>query len=126
MLDHVEGRRFLVKPARKDALPLAVGPLDVDLDEGAGQLFQFPGRRRFAGPQANDDIFHPHRLAGLQGQIADDAVAFVEQADHGGTFRHWRHARLVDPGPRNVGGHRISGRKLVGLAAAGGCSCEKQ
>jgi hypothetical protein len=81
---------------------LPVGPKAIDLDEGAGQLFGFPWRGRFTCPQADRDILDPHRLAGLQRQVADNAVALVEQADHRDALGHRRHPWLVGRSARHV------------------------
>jgi len=77
------------------------------LHKGAGQLFQFPRRAGFAGAQANRDIFNPHRLAGFQHQVADDAIPLVEQAQHGDSLRHRGHPRLVRRRSRDVDGDRL-------------------
>jgi hypothetical protein len=117
MLDDVERRRLLVEPAREDAVegPLGVG--HVELDEGAGQLLDLPRRRRFAGAQADDDVPDPHRLAGLQRQVPLDAVALVEQADHGDALRHRRRARrFAGHRLRNVHRRLLDRRLAVTLA----------
>jgi hypothetical protein len=49
MLDDVQRRRLAVQPAREDALELALRISDIDLDEGAGERLNFPGRGRLAG-----------------------------------------------------------------------------
>jgi hypothetical protein len=88
MLDGVEGRRFLEQPARKGALEAPLRVADVELDEGSGQRLDLPGRAGFAGSEADDDIAGADRLSGLERQLARDAVALVEQADHRRAFRH--------------------------------------
>jgi hypothetical protein len=93
VLDGVERRRLLVEPAGKDPAELAVRAAHVELDEGAGQLLDLPGRGGLAGAQAHDHVADPHRLARPQRQIALEAVALVEQAEHGDPFRHRRRAR---------------------------------
>jgi len=80
VLDDVERRRFLVDPAREYPPPAAVGLLHVQLDERPGQPLILPRRTGFAGAQADDRVLDLERLARLQGQIADDAVALVEKA----------------------------------------------
>jgi hypothetical protein len=90
MLDDVERRRFLVHPAREDALILAVGALHVELDERAGQRLGLPRRALFAGAKPNDGVLDPHRLPGFQNQVADDSIALVEEAKHGDALRHRR------------------------------------
>jgi hypothetical protein len=120
MLDDVERGTFLVEPAREDPAPILVRPLHVDLDEGARQLLAFPRRRRLAGAQADDDVLDADRLPRLQSQILDDAVALVEQAEHGDALGHRRHARLVGGRLGNLDGDGIAFRRLViALAAAG-------
>jgi hypothetical protein len=94
VLDHVERGRFLVEPAREHPLPLPVRPLHVDLDERAGQLLAFPRCGRLARAKSNDDVLHLHRLARLQGQVADDSVPLVEQTEHGNAIRHGSDPRL--------------------------------
>ncbi len=80
MLDDVERRAFLVQPARKDPLPVAIGPAHVELDEGAGQPLGFPRRGGVAGAKPDQRVLGADRLARLEREIADDAVALVEQA----------------------------------------------
>jgi hypothetical protein len=123
VLDDVERRRFLVQPAREHSAPAPVGALDIELDECAGQRLAFPRRGRLAGPQADDDVLDPHRLAGLQGDVADDAVALVQQPEHGDPLRHRRDPRLAPGRGRDAGRHRLAVRFLLGrlvAAAAGG------
>jgi hypothetical protein len=100
MLDDVERRRLLVEPAREDSVEGALRVGDVQLDEGAGQLLDLPGRGRLAGAEANDDVADAQRLARLHRQVALDAVAFVEEADHRDPLRHRRR-------PRRFAGHRL-------------------
>jgi len=92
VLDGVERRRFLVEPARKDPAELPVRAAHVELHEGAGQLLDLPRRGRLAGAQPHDHVADAHRLAGPQGQVAPEAVALVEQADHRDPLRHRRRA----------------------------------
>jgi len=95
MLNDVERRTFLVEPARKDAGEVfRAAFLHIDLDEGAGQRFFFPGRGSFAGAQANDQVWrNAQRLAGLQFDIADDIVALVKDAEHRDALGHRGDAR---------------------------------
>ena len=62
--------------------------MDVDLDEGAGELLLFPRSCRLAGAQTHDDVLPPDRLAGMERHVLDDAVALVEDAEHGDALRH--------------------------------------
>jgi len=122
MLDDVERRRFLVKPAREHPLPAAVGALDVELDESAGQNLALPWGGGLAGAKPDDDIPDPDRLAGPQRNVADDSVALVEQPEHGDSLRHRSHPRLR---ARRLGDFRrldpparLALRILAALAAA--------
>jgi hypothetical protein len=55
-----------------------------------------------------------------QGQVTDDAVALVEQADDGDSLGHRSHAFLAgDNCPRHVDGDRLAFLRLVGAVAAG-------
>jgi hypothetical protein len=67
------------QPAGKIAPPFAIGAAThVELHERARVLHIFPRRAGFAGLQAHDRVTHPHRFAGLERQIAGQAVALVE------------------------------------------------
>ncbi len=94
MFDHVQRRRLAIQPAREDALELTLGIANVDLDERAGERLHFPRRGRLAGAQPHDDVADPHRLAGTQREIAREAVALVEEPEHGDSLRHGRRPRL--------------------------------
>jgi len=120
MLDHVERRAFLVQPARKHPIPFAVGLEIVELDEGAGQPFGLPRRGRIAGAKADCDVLDPHRLAWLQGEIADDAVALVEQGDHCHAVGHRGHAGGIDPRRKLLDDDLVVGHRLVSSAIARG------
>jgi hypothetical protein len=110
VLDDVQRWRLLVDPARKNAAPTIVGPLHVELDEGAGQLLFFPRGSLLAGAQADDCVLPSHRLARPKGHVLDDSVALVENAEHGDALRHGgysalprrRRARLGTRGSRHV------------------------
>jgi len=69
--------------------------LHVDLDESASQLLGLPGRGRLAGAQPDDHILPSCRLAGMQRNILDDAVALVEDSDDRHALRHRRDAALA-------------------------------
>jgi hypothetical protein len=94
--------------------------LHVDLQEGARQLFPLPGRGRLAGAQADDHVLHPDCLSRLQRQVADDAIALVEQPDDGDPVGHRRHAGLVGGRARHFDGHGIAlGWGFIAPAAGG-------
>nr|ART40346.1 K300 [uncultured bacterium] len=91
MLNDIAFGPFLEQPAGKDAPPFPVaGAAHVQLDEGAGFGRVFPWRGRLAGLQSDDGVADAERLAGLHRQVAGQAVALVEQADHGHPLRHRR------------------------------------
>jgi hypothetical protein len=101
MLDDVERRGFLVKPAGESPCPALVGALKIDLDECAGQRFFLPRRSFLAGAQANDDVAPFGGLARLEGDLADDPITLVEQAEHGHPLGHRCHTHL--PPRQNLG-----------------------
>jgi hypothetical protein len=74
---------------------LTVRPADIDLDKRPGQPFQFPWRGCIAGLEPHRHILDPHRLARLQRQVANDAVALVEQAEHRDPLGHRRNPGLI-------------------------------
>jgi hypothetical protein len=122
MLDDVERRRFLVEPTREDAAPALVAALDLDLDEGAGQFLCFPRGGRLARAQPYDDVLPARRLAGVEHDVLDDAVALVEDAEHRDALRHRRHALLAAGAARGRGGR---GRILLLAAAVAGGKRER-
>jgi hypothetical protein len=86
VLDDVAVGPFLEQPARKDAVPLVVALfLHRQLDKGTGFGRRFPWWSRLARPQADDGAADARAVPRAHFQIADKAVAFVEQ-------RHDRHA----------------------------------
>jgi hypothetical protein len=108
VLDDIERGRFLVKPAGKDPLELALRASDIELDEGAGELLLLPGRGRLAGTQPNDRIADTERLAGLHRQIRLDAIALVQEPDDRDALPHRRGTRgRRDLRLRDVNGHRL-------------------
>jgi len=122
MLDDIERRRFLVEPAREHASPAFVGLLDVELDERAGQGRRLPRSSRLAGAKADDRVAHAQRLAGLHRQVADDAVALVEQPDHRDAIGHRRLADIL----QRCALTRIDQRRLRLLIADGAIASTKQ
>jgi hypothetical protein len=94
MLDDIERRRFLIKPAGEDPIPLPVRPLDVDLNECPGELFLLPRRRCLARAQAHQQVLPSCRLARVKSDRLHDPVAFVENSENGDALRHRRHAAL--------------------------------
>ena len=66
MLDDVQGRAFLVQPARKYPLTGSVGLGDIKLDKCPGEPLILPWSRRIAGTQADDRIAHADRLTWFQ------------------------------------------------------------
>ncbi|WP_371262860.1 hypothetical protein [Sphingomonas sp. OV641] len=84
-----------------------------------------------AGAQTHHRVPHTQRLPRLHGEIAADAVALVEQADHGAALRHGRaagiHRRCIALHRHDIGrrivvrgvGHLLAGRgpRIVTIAA---------
>jgi hypothetical protein len=132
MLDDVERRAFLVQPARENTLPGAAGLLDVELDERPRQALIVPGRGGVARPQPHHRVAKADRFAGLQRDVADDAVALVEQAEHGNPLRHRRHAGdRLDRARRIEGGRGRAVGQAIGVTfaapATGNCGrCQRQ
>jgi hypothetical protein len=100
---------------------LPVRPLNVELHERSGQLLGLPRRRRLAGAEPHDGVFHADGLARLQREIADDSVALVEQAENRDALGHRSDAGFIHLRRRRTDGDRIAffGNLLVLLAAAG-------
>jgi hypothetical protein len=115
VLDDVERRRLLVQPAREDPLPAPLRIAHVELDEGAGQSLDLPGRGRLAGAKADDRVADPNRLPRLQSERAGDSVALVEQTQHRDTLGH-RSGPRSDRGDglRDVDRARLADRLAVG------------
>jgi hypothetical protein len=88
VLDRVEPRRLLVDPAREDPAELTVCAAHVQLNEGAGQLLDFPGRGGLANAQAHNRVADPHRLAGPKRQVALQTISLIEEADHRDPLGH--------------------------------------
>jgi hypothetical protein len=88
MLDGVERRRFLVDPSGEDPAPLLVAALHVDLDESARELFLLPRSGCLASLQPDEQVLPASRLAGPERNVADQAIALVEEADDGDPVGH--------------------------------------
>jgi len=76
-------------------VPALVRALNVKLDECAGKLLIFPGRRGFTGPEPHDCVVHPDGLAGLQCQVANDSVPLVQEPQYGDAFGHRSDVHLL-------------------------------
>jgi hypothetical protein len=126
MLHHVPVRAVLEQPAGENPVPLLVtGFLHVELDEGTSFLGIFPGSRLLARAQTHNGRTDPQRLPGLHGEIAGQAIAFIEKPDDRDALCHRRAQQrpvgldgLPGPDHRRFG---LAGRivALAGLAAAG-------
>jgi hypothetical protein len=122
VLDHVQRGRFLVEPAGEDTLELTLRIANIELKKGAGELLDLPRRGRLAGAQPHDHVVaDPNGLPRPELQIAGDAVALVEEADHRRPLWHRRRAgRHLRHGLRNVDGFGLRlGRGLTGLLGFG-------
>jgi len=96
--------------------------LHVELHESAGFLLGFPRRGCFACAQAHDCIAHAQCFAGLHFKLSGDAVAFVEQAQHGFALRHRRAGQFcAGAGERLIAGAFLAiGRgSIVAIGRAG-------
>ena len=69
---------------------MTIGLAHIDLDERAGQLFGLPRSGGIAGAQPDHGVADPHRLAGVERDIAGIAIALVQHAEHGDPLRHRR------------------------------------
>ncbi|GAA0736045.1 hypothetical protein GCM10009075_11810 [Sphingomonas trueperi] len=127
MLDDVERRLFLVEPAGEDAVPALVLAAHVHLHEGAGQPVPFPGGGALAGAQADRHLPVDARgLAGLERDLALDAVALVEHAEYRDARAHRRrggiHGGIVGAGRDGIDALRVaaaSNHQLVTGIVAG-------
>ena len=101
--------------------------MDVDLDEGAGELLRLPRGSRLARAQPNDHVLPADRLARMERDILDDAIPLVEDSEHRDSLRHRSDAGLAGPDWRRRIGDYWSRRILLGrLLAAGGDSQHRQ
>jgi hypothetical protein len=66
------------------------------LDEGAGEFFLFPWRGCFARAKTHDHVFPANRLAGVKGDVLDDAVPLVEDCEHRHPLTHRSNSGLAD------------------------------
>ena len=106
-------------------MPALVRPLHVELYEGASQLLVFPRRGRLASAQANDRVVHADRLTRLQRQVADYAVALVEETEHRDALGHGGDARLLARARVGAGQARAIGLLRL-IAAAAACQEQQQ
>jgi hypothetical protein len=117
MLNQVERRRFLIKPARKDTVPAPVGLLHIDLYKSAGQFLLFPWGSRLTGAKAHDHVLPSNRLAGMKRDVLNDAVALVENAENRCALGHWSNTALAIGGRGNLApasqGRILSGPTLA-------------
>jgi len=97
-------------------VPALVLAVHVHLHEGAGQPVLLPGGGALAGAQADGDLPVDARgLARLQRDLALDAVALVEHAQHRDALAH-RGCRGIDNSIVGSGGDGIDALRV---AAAG-------
>jgi hypothetical protein len=91
--------------------------LPVDLHKRTGQLFRLPRRGRLAGAQPDRHILDPHCLARPEREVADDAIALVQQAQHGDPLGHRRDAGLFGRRARHIDCDRLVFSSLIAGAA---------
>ena len=92
------------------------------LDEGTGLGRRFPLRGAFTGAQADDRATDADALTRFEGDVADEAVALVEQAEDGDPLLHRRDTSQGGIACGRQLGDRagIGGRRrLIRLAVAG-------
>jgi hypothetical protein len=95
VLDDVAFRPILEQPAGEDPAPILRPVIEHDqLNKSAGFLGHFPLGRAFTGAQADDRAADADAFTGFQCDIADEAVALVEEAEHGHTLLHRRDAGI--------------------------------
>jgi hypothetical protein len=94
--------------------------VDVELDEGAGQLLLFPRRGLLARAKTHDHVLPADRLAWPDGHVLDDPVALVEDAQHRHALGHRSHSALPRRSHRNVLVRRSRRILLLRPLAAGG------
>jgi hypothetical protein len=104
------------QPAGKDAPPLVVGgAAHIQLHERAGFGRIFPGGGLFAGLKADDGVADAQRFARFHGEVAGQAVAFVEQADDSDPVLHRRTLNNRVAVGRDLGALNADGAGLVGV-----------
>lgn len=125
MFDHVDRRRVLEQPSRKDLAPgqLAFGIrafLNKNLHKGPGFGRAFPRQGAFAGGQTDNHVADALRLARLQDNVLRDVVPLVQQAQRGHAILH-RGAILALYGCRRnlrTDPLRNFSRRSIGITAA--------
>lgn len=105
---------------------MPVRPESVDLDEGPGQLLALPGSAGLAGTKANRDVLDAHCLARAEGQVANNAVALVEQAKHRDSLGHRRDPGLLGGSTRHVDRGWLVGDLVILLGALAAASGKQQ
>ena len=83
MLHDVAVWSVLEQPTRKNALPRLAAMVEHDqLNEGTGFLWHFPLRGPFTGAQTHDRPPNADAFTRAQRDVAHQAVAFIEEAEH--------------------------------------------
>jgi hypothetical protein len=94
--------------------------VDVELDEGAGQLLLFPRGGLLARAEADDRVLPADRLTRPKGHVLDDPVALVENPQHRDALGHRSHSALPGRGHRDLLVRRSRRILLLRALAAGG------
>jgi len=103
-------------------VPALVLAVHVHLHEGAGQPVLLPGGGALAGAQADGDLpVDAGGLAGLERDLALDAIALVEHAQHRDAFAHRRccgiHGGVIRPDRDGIDARRVAGTRNHQLVA---------
>lgn len=96
------------------------------MNKGTGELLWLPRSGRLAGSEPNDHVLPACRLAGFQSNVLDDAVALVENSDHGDALGHRRHSALPCRGRRSLYPSELGRIVLTAPSARGQRECDEQ
>jgi hypothetical protein len=92
VLDDVAFRSFTEQPAGENPPPFIARMIEDDqLHKGTGLLRRFPLCGALTGAQADDCAADADAFTGFKRDIADEAVALVEEAKHRHPLRHRRY-----------------------------------
>jgi hypothetical protein len=125
VLDDIAIGPVAEQPAGEVAPPLAVrAGTHIELNKSTDFLEIFPRRAGFACLEPHDRVADAQRFARLHRQVAGQAVALVEQADHRDPVAHRRagqggRAAIADPAAFYFHRAGLVGNRHVIVAARG-------